>query len=251
MDTGLKVDFQQAWRTRLRGRAVTNRLLAGRFATDASVSNRARIAGAAIAAVLFAAAPFFASLAHGQARHEARENERARFQTPHWVFDDRYHHNRYYPSFGYSLSVLPAGSISVAFRSGRFFFNAGVWFQPAASGYVVVRPPVGIVVPVLPPGYTTVWSSGAPYYYANDVYYTEAPGGYVVSAPPMDASAASAPVPPAPPPAPQAIPAPGASAPVASAAWYYCDSARAYYPYVSECKEGWRAVPATPPQAPR
>mgnify|MGYP001158816661 FL=1 len=29
--------------------------------------------------------------------------------------------------------------------------------------------------------------------------------------------------------------------------WYYCDSARAYYPYVESCAEGWRAVPAAPP----
>ncbi|WP_374482734.1 hypothetical protein [Zoogloea sp.] len=29
--------------------------------------------------------------------------------------------------------------------------------------------------------------------------------------------------------------------------WYYCDSAKAYYPYVQSCAEGWRSVPATPP----
>lgn len=29
--------------------------------------------------------------------------------------------------------------------------------------------------------------------------------------------------------------------------WYYCDSAKAYYPYVQSCTEGWRSVPATPP----
>ncbi len=28
--------------------------------------------------------------------------------------------------------------------------------------------------------------------------------------------------------------------------WYYCDSAQAYYPYVQQCYEGWRAVPALP-----
>lgn len=28
--------------------------------------------------------------------------------------------------------------------------------------------------------------------------------------------------------------------------WYYCDSAQAYYPYVQQCYEGWRAVPANP-----
>jgi hypothetical protein len=29
--------------------------------------------------------------------------------------------------------------------------------------------------------------------------------------------------------------------------WYYCDAARAYYPYVKQCAGGWRAVPAQPP----
>lgn len=33
--------------------------------------------------------------------------------------------------------------------------------------------------------------------------------------------------------------------------WYYCDSARGYYPYVPNCAEGWRAVPAQAPAAPR
>jgi len=26
--------------------------------------------------------------------------------------------------------------------------------------------------------------------------------------------------------------------------WYYCQSYQAYYPYVQQCPEGWRAVPA-------
>jgi hypothetical protein len=40
------------------------------------------------------------------------------------------------------------------------------------------------------------------------------------------------------------------SPPVAAAPpqyWYYCDSAKAYYPYVAQCPGGWRAVPPTPP----
>jgi len=28
--------------------------------------------------------------------------------------------------------------------------------------------------------------------------------------------------------------------------WYYCESARAYFPYVESCPEGWRSVPASP-----
>jgi hypothetical protein len=47
------------------------------------------------------------------------------------------------------------------------------------------------------------------------------------------------------PPAPQA-PAPAATA--AAGTWYYCDSAKAYYPYVQQCREGWRPVAATPPR---
>jgi hypothetical protein len=29
--------------------------------------------------------------------------------------------------------------------------------------------------------------------------------------------------------------------------WYYCESAKAYYPYVKQCASGWREVPASPP----
>jgi hypothetical protein len=97
-------------------------------------------------------------------------------------------------------------------------------------------PPAGIVVPVLPPAYTTVWVAGVPYYYANDVYYGPAPGGYVVANPPAEEAAAPTPA-----------PGPQAAAPQ-TANWYYCESAKAYYPYVAECKEGWRQVPATPPR---
>jgi hypothetical protein len=28
--------------------------------------------------------------------------------------------------------------------------------------------------------------------------------------------------------------------------WYYCDNPRGYYPYVSQCPSGWRAVSPTP-----
>jgi hypothetical protein len=196
-----------------------------------------------IAAAFFVAAPLWVSPAHAQDRRDRREHERERYQTPHWVFDDRFRHNHYYPSAGYTLSVLPPANIAVTFGGARLFFQAGVWFQQAGPGYVVVRPPVGIVVPVLPPAHATVWVGGVPHYYANDVYYTETLGGYVVTAPPMEATPAPAQI--SPPPAP----APAASAPPASASWYYCETSKGYYPYISECKEGWKAVPSTPPQA--
>lgn len=33
--------------------------------------------------------------------------------------------------------------------------------------------------------------------------------------------------------------------------WHFCDASQTYYPYVSSCEGGWRAVPATPPGAPQ
>ena len=148
------------------------------------------------------------------------------------------------------MPVLPSGHISVNYRGGRYFFQSGVWFHLNGGRYRVVRPPLGLIVPVLPAGSTTVWVGSLPYYYANEVYYTSAPNGYAVAAPPEDANwQAQAPQQQqqvqsqysADPQGNPAQPAPGV--------WYYCDSARAYYPYVAACGEGWRTVPAAPPPA--
>ncbi|MHB8622775.1 MAG: hypothetical protein ACYC9J_03785 [Sulfuricaulis sp.] len=40
------------------------------------------------------------------------------------------------------------------------------------------------------------------------------------------------------------------SAPPPTQYWYYCDAAKAYYPYVQSCARGWRMVPASPAGAP-
>ena len=162
-----------------------------------------------------------------------REFERERFHTEHWVYDDRFHHNHYYPAPGYGVAALPPGNIAIAFRAGNFWFHSGVWYQHVGPRYVVVRPPLGVIAPVLPPAYSVVYYGGVPYYYANDVYYMQQPSGYEVVAPPPEAPALAQ--------APATAPTPG------PANWYYCDSAKGYYPYVQQCPEGWRSVPATPP----
>ena len=202
---------------------------------------------AAIAVLALAGAALHAPDAGAQERREWRERER--FHSPHWVFDDRYRHGHYYPAIGYSVPVLPPGYLALTFGGGRLFFHAGVWFRLAGPGYVVVRPPVGVVVPVLPPAYSAVWVGGMPYYYANETYYAQAPGGagYSVVAPPPGTEPTT--VQPAPPPAssPQTGQAPSSVTQPSAGDWFYCESAKAYYPYVNECKEGWRQVPATPP----
>jgi len=192
-------------------------------------------------AVFIAASLASTALVYAQERRIVREHERVRYATPHWVYDDRFHHNRYYPARGYIVETLPPGNISITFRGAPFWFHSGVWYQRNGPRYVVVQPPVGVIVPALPPGYTVVYFGGVPYYYANDVYYVQRPDGYAV----VDAPAGTAVPVSAVPPAPQAA-APAASAPAGT--WYYCDSARTYYPYVQSCPEGWRPVAATPPR---
>lgn len=160
------------------------------------------------------------------------------------VFDDHFHHNHYYPARGYAVPGLPLGLLTVPFRGSPLFFHSGVWYQRTGPGYVVVQPPFGIAIPVLPPGYATVWAGGMPYYYTNDIYYTQAPGEYMVADPPMNISPIPGQAPPPPTVDPQAGPAPESTS---TANWSYCESAKAYYPYIKDCKVGWREVPATPP----
>ncbi len=214
--------------------------------SDKSLSKKF-IAGFGLAFVLLSG---LALAEDGHDRHE-RGDRRGVY------FDEHYHHRHYYPAIGFSMPLLPAESLALTFNGGRIFFNAGVWYRPMGSGFVVVRPPVGIAIPMLPPGYSTVWSGSSPYYYANETYYSATPNGYVVVAPPTGPvnetppqTYISAP-PQATPPAtsPPPVSDNQASHPPAAGYWYYCESSKAYYPYVNECREGWRQVPANPPPA--
>jgi hypothetical protein len=80
-------------------------------------------------------------------------------------------HSHYYPYRGYSVRSLPRGYVTVSYRTGPYYYGRGIWYRRGGSGFVVVRPAIGLYVPVLPPFYSTVWYSGVPYYYADDVYY--------------------------------------------------------------------------------
>jgi hypothetical protein len=105
------------------------------------------------------------------------------------VLDQRYNHGRYYPPAGAVLPSLPSGYRPYFRGPDRYYFNAGVWYAPRGAGFVVVRPPAGLVISVLPPYCATVWIGGLPYYYADNVYYTWQPdqSGYAVVDPPENA----------------------------------------------------------------
>jgi len=116
-----------------------------------------------------------------------------------FVLDSRYNHGHYYPSFVAQIRSLPEGYHPYYWRGSPFYFNGGVWCAPGGPGFLVVRPPVGLVIAVLPPFYSTLWFGGVPYYYADNVYYTAGPGGYIVADPPADADQPGAPPSPLPP----------------------------------------------------
>ena len=111
------------------------------------------------------------------------------------VLDGRYNHGRYYPPVG-TVSRSLSGDYRPYYRGGeRYYFNGGIWYAPQGPGFVVVRPPRGLVISVLPPFYSTVWFGGVPYYYADNVYYSWQPdqSGYAVVDAPENADQPSPP----------------------------------------------------------
>src|SRR5438477_3604173 len=114
-------------------------------------------------ALAFAMAGVLAPLAQAQ-RFERRPEPHRAF-GPHVRFDDRFHHDHFYPALGFAVAALPLGYMAVHARDGDYYFHAGVWYRHAGPQYVVVEPPLGALVPVLPPDYTTVWVGNVPYYY--------------------------------------------------------------------------------------
>ena len=105
---------------------------------------------------------------------------------------------------------------------GKHFHHGhgGKHFHPGHG-----RVGVFIGAPVVFGGWPYAW----PYYYPPPVYYPSAP----YYPPAYIERGNGQPVP------QQEQPAP--------AYWYYCPDAKAYYPYVTECRGGWQQVAPKPP----
>ncbi|MDE1941869.1 MAG: hypothetical protein KGI47_01830 [Betaproteobacteria bacterium] len=84
------------------------------------------------------------------------------------------------------------------------------------------------------------WAMTDPWFY--DPYPWGVGYGYY-AAPPATVVVNQTPV------SPQGTTYVGPAGPAAPQNWFYCQSAKGYYPYVTQCPEPWRAVPATPPGA--
>lgn len=90
-------------------------------------------------------------------------------------------------SFGVSIGArLPSGCVEVYHGADRYYYRHGTYYRPGPRGYVVVRPPFGVVVRDLPPRYTRVVVASGEYYRYDDIYYRRGPGGYVVCDTPVE-----------------------------------------------------------------
>ncbi|WP_323845820.1 DUF6515 family protein [Microbulbifer magnicolonia] len=88
--------------------------------------------------------------------------------------------------YGYRWRHLPRSFVSISVGTLGFFYSDGIFYRPAAQGYVVAAPPVGAIVHSLPGTAVTVVLGGLDYYVAYDTYYLwDGPrGGYRVVANP-------------------------------------------------------------------
>ncbi len=125
---------------------------------------------------------------HGRGNQREEHREQGQIQHPSYYRDDRFGHNRRYPSRGYVINEAPHGAVIIRHRGEPYYYHGGVWYRPSGPRFIVVAPPIGIVVPFLPSFYTTLWVGGVPYYYADATYYRWRPelNGYQVTAPPRE-----------------------------------------------------------------
>ncbi len=128
-------------------------------------------------------------------RREFEANRRAEFEREtrerrHLDIDaDRRHAffwDRFHP--GMIISALPPGYAPIYVGSTPYYYDEGVFYESAPSGYTVVTPPIGALVPVLPPGAEAIVVGPTVYYYAAGAFYLQQPQGYVVVRPPLGIS---------------------------------------------------------------
>ena len=70
----------------------------------------------------------------------------------------------------------------------HYHYHMGRFYRPWSSGFILVRPPLGLVVVNIPLGSWIFVSAGVTYYVYGDVYYRRVPMGYEVVEPVRAAS---------------------------------------------------------------
>lgn len=139
------------------------------------------------------AVPAFADRDRGRDRDDIKkwqkeEKRYSREDSRGYKLDSRHHHNRYYPSRGFTIETLPRGYRTIKHRNNDYYYYSGTWYRNQRDRFIVDFPPIGLTLSFLPDFYTTIWVGGLPYYYADGVYYRWMPRErvYVISDPPVE-----------------------------------------------------------------
>ncbi len=91
---------------------------------------------------------------------------------------------RHLPRYRARVVVAPRGAMVVKRGVVTYRYHEGIFYKPAASGFVVVRPAVGVRVRVLPPARRRIVVVNQPYFYYYGTFYKETGDEYeVVEAP--------------------------------------------------------------------
>lgn len=116
-------------------------------------------------------------------RNVERERVQPRYTEQHREY---YYRRPPYPHLrpGVAVPVLPPGYHTIHTPNRVYYLYGSYFYERATRGFVVVRPPIGVVFLSLPVGYISVSIAGSSYFFSGGVYFQTAPSGYVVVAPP-------------------------------------------------------------------
>jgi Family of unknown function (DUF6515) len=85
---------------------------------------------------------------------------------------------------GYFAVSLAQNVFLLSIANQQYYYDEGVYYQPATGGYAVITAPLGAIVNSLPPGYETTMVGNDYYYYYGGTFYIDTGNGYqVVQAP--------------------------------------------------------------------
>lgn len=90
------------------------------------------------------------------------------------------HDRKHRPVVKHVVHTIPTRHAVILHGRDRYHYHSGRFYRPWNSGFVLVRPPIGLVVLNIPFGSRMIVSAGISYHVFGDVYYRRVPAGYQV-----------------------------------------------------------------------
>lgn len=125
---------------------------------------------------------------HDDDRHRRRGDDGDRDHRGGWSHDDdrkrsdfrrddgRHEHRR----VKRVIHHIPPRHAVIVHGRDRYHYHAGRYYRPWEGGFILVRPPLGLIVFDIPLGSRMFISAGVTYHVFGDVFYRRVPAGYEV-----------------------------------------------------------------------